>query len=220
MRGTNRIAVDPFGFDLFPAPSFDGVVDPHHQLDGRGKSSDQQAQHEAARRQGRPSRPIQDSMVTLETLLLAQSHHTQGGGHGAFAGRQNRSDHQDFGVLPNGLGEQGRKLYNQRQQLGRQCQQLKTSRRKSGLQLMRPAVIFSKIKNGQSRAKRFIQQKDEAEAHGEYSVVYTIVVRVIATDLAPEMMADLQRRGGIRMMPLTPPTSAADFSPESCPPRN
>src|SRR5262249_23216375 len=174
----------------------------------------------AARRQGRPSRPIQDSMVTLETLLLAQSHHTQGGGHGAFAGRQNRSDHQDFGVLPNGLGEQGRKLYNQRQQLGRQCQQLKTSRRKSGFQVMRPAVIFSKIKNGQSRAKRFIQQKDEAEAHGEYSVVYTIVVRVIATDLAPEMMADLQRRGGIRMMPLTPPTSAADFSPESCPPRN
>src|SRR5262245_38122280 len=154
MRGTNRIAVDPFGFDLFPAPSFDGVVDPNHQLAGRGKSSDQQAQQDAARRQGRPSRPIQDSMVTLETLLLAQSHHTQGGGHGAFAGRQNRSDHQDFGVLPNGLGEQGRKLYNQRQQLGRQCQQLKTSRRKSGLQLMRPAVIFSKIKNGQSRDKR------------------------------------------------------------------
>src|SRR5262249_60801668 len=32
VRGANRIAVDPFGFDLLAAPSFDRVVDPNHQF--------------------------------------------------------------------------------------------------------------------------------------------------------------------------------------------
>src|SRR5262245_4081972 len=123
MRGTNRIAVDPFGFDLFPAPSFDRVVDPNHQFAAWRKSGAQQAQQDAARRQGRPARPIQDPMVVDETFRLAQPHDAQASGHSSSAKRQDRSDHQDFGMFPDRLGEQGRKLYNQRQQLGRQCLQ-------------------------------------------------------------------------------------------------
>jgi hypothetical protein len=92
-------------------------------------------------------------MVVDEAFLLAQPHDTQTSGHSSSAKRQDGSDQQDFGMLPDRLGEQGRKLYNQRQQLGRQCLQLKTSLGKSGLQLRLSAVLISKIKNGQSRAK-------------------------------------------------------------------
>jgi hypothetical protein len=92
-------------------------------------------------------------MVIDEAFFLAQPHDTQTSGHSSSAKRQDGSDQQDFGMLPDRLGEQGRKLYNQRQQLGRQCLQLKTSLGKSGLQLRLSAVVFSKIKNGQSRAK-------------------------------------------------------------------
>jgi hypothetical protein len=38
-----------------------------------------------------------------------------------------RDNHQDFGMLPDRLGEQGRKLYNRRHQLCRQHLQSKTS---------------------------------------------------------------------------------------------
>jgi pyruvate,water dikinase len=93
-------------------------------------------------------------MVVDEAFLLAQPHDTQTSGHSSSAKRQDGSDQQDFGMLPDRLGEQGRKFYNQRQQLGRQCLQLKTSLGKSGLQLRLSAVVFSKIKNGQSRAKK------------------------------------------------------------------
>src|SRR5262249_803836 len=154
VRGANRIAVDPFGLDLLAAPSFDRVVDPNDQFAAGRKSGDQQAQQDPARAQRRPSRPVQDPMVVDEAFLLAQPHDTQTSGHSSSAKRQDGSDQQDFGMLPDRLGEQGRKLYNQRQQLGRQCSQLKTSLGKSGLQLRLSAVVFSKIKNGQSRVKK------------------------------------------------------------------
>jgi hypothetical protein len=38
----------------------------------------------------------------------------------AFASGKKSPDQQRFGVFPNGLGEQRREFYNQRQQLGRQ----------------------------------------------------------------------------------------------------
>jgi hypothetical protein len=38
VRGANRIAVDPFGFDLLAAPSFDRVVDPNHQFAAERKN--------------------------------------------------------------------------------------------------------------------------------------------------------------------------------------
>jgi hypothetical protein len=71
--------------------------------------------------------PVQDPMVIDEAFFLAQPHDTQTSGHSSSAKRQDGSDQQDFAMLPDRLGEQGRKLYNQRQQLGRQCLQLKTS---------------------------------------------------------------------------------------------
>jgi hypothetical protein len=65
-------------------------------------------------------------------------------------------------AMPYGLGEQRLKLYNQWQQFGRQYQQLKTSRGKSGLQLTWPGVTFSKIKNGQSRADISLEPEKNA----------------------------------------------------------
>jgi hypothetical protein len=111
-----------------------------------GEDRNQQSQQNSAGFQGRPLRAVQDSMVVGEASFLAQPHDAQAGGHSSFARRQDRSNQQDFGVLPNRLGEQRRKLYNQGQQFGRQCQQLKTSRGKSGLQLTQSADSFSKIK--------------------------------------------------------------------------
>ena len=152
MRRSHRVAVDTFGFDLIAAPPLDRIVEAQDQFASRGEGLNQQSQQESAGFQGRPSRTVQGSMVVGEATFLAQPHDAQASGHSSFARRQDRSDQQDFGVLPNGLGEQWRELYNQGQQFGRQCQQLKTSRGKSGLQLTQSADSFSKIKNGQSRA--------------------------------------------------------------------
>jgi hypothetical protein len=44
LRGTNRIAADPFGFDLFPTPSFDRIVDPDHQFAAWSKGRDEHSQ--------------------------------------------------------------------------------------------------------------------------------------------------------------------------------
>jgi hypothetical protein len=152
MGRSHRVAVDTFGFDLIAAPPLDRIVDAQDQFASRGEGRNQQSQQDSAGFQCRPSRTVQYSMIVGEASFLAQPHDTQAGGHRSFTRRQDRSDQQGFGMLPNGLGEQRRKLYNQGQQFGRQCQQLKTSRGKSGLQLTRSADTFSKIKNGQSRA--------------------------------------------------------------------
>ncbi len=77
--------------------------------------------------------------------------------------------------------------------------------------------------DGNSRkyvSKKFLHDADPDEAYNECSVVYTVIVRVIATELDPKIMADLQRRSGIRMMPWTSTNSASDFSHVICPPRN
>jgi len=154
MGRSHRVAVDTFGFDLIAAPPLNCIVEAQNQFTSRGETHNQQSQQDSTAFQGRPSRTVQDPMVVGEASFLAQAHDTQAGGYGSFARRQDRSDRQDFGVFPNRLGEKRRELYNQWQQFGRQCQQLKTSRGKSGLQLTRSADSFSKIKNGQSRAKK------------------------------------------------------------------
>jgi hypothetical protein len=59
-------------------------------------------------------------MIVLKMSLLALAHNAQARGDHTFAKRQDRSSQQDIGVLPNRLGEQGRELYNQGQQFGRQ----------------------------------------------------------------------------------------------------
>jgi hypothetical protein len=63
-----------------------------------------------ARRQSRPPRPIQDSMIVLEMSLMALTHNAQSSRDRAFAGRHDRSNQRNFGVRPNGLGEQRREF--------------------------------------------------------------------------------------------------------------
>jgi hypothetical protein len=66
-------------------------------------------------------RTIQDPMIILEMLIVAQAHHVQAGRDGSFAYRQDGTDQQRLCVFPNRLGKQGLKLYDKRQQFGRQC---------------------------------------------------------------------------------------------------
>lgn len=117
----HRVAVDAFGFDLGAAPPLDRVINPKNEFAIRRECGDQQSQQDLARRQSSPSRPIQDSMIVLKMDLLALAHNAQASRDRAFAGSQDRSNQQDFGVFPNGLGEQRGKLYNQGQHLDRQC---------------------------------------------------------------------------------------------------
>src|SRR5215510_3115826 len=44
LRRANRIAIDPFGLDLCPAPAFDGVIDPDDQFATRSESLARHAQ--------------------------------------------------------------------------------------------------------------------------------------------------------------------------------
>lgn len=136
-----------------PDPVFVGF-EAQDQFASRGEGRNQPSPQDSAGFQGRPSRTVQDPMVVGEASFLARSPARAGQAVTVrFSGALERSDQQAFGVRPNWLGEQRRKLSNQGQQLGRQRQQLKTSRGKRGLQLTRSADTFSKIKNGQSRAK-------------------------------------------------------------------
>jgi hypothetical protein len=136
-----------------PGATFYRIVDPDNDLAGRRKGAHQETQQNSARFKRRPARAIQDSVISFKTLFIGQSHYAQTGSHSTFAGREDRTDQQNFCMLPDAFGKQRSKFYNQGQQLGRQCQQLKTSLGKSGLQRTRSADVFSKIKNGQSRAE-------------------------------------------------------------------
>jgi hypothetical protein len=88
---------------------------------------------------------MQDTGSIDATLLLAQPHAPQARRHRAFARGEHRSDQPNFGVLPNGIGKERRKLSHQRPQLGRQCQQRKDAFWRRGFpQLTRPAAFFSR----------------------------------------------------------------------------
>ena len=125
MRRSHRVAVNPLGFEVLSAPSFKRVVKAENKFAGWRQRRKQQSQQDPACGQGRPARTMQDSLLVDETFRLAQSPDTQASRHGALTRGKDRSNQQDFGVPPNALGEQGRKFYNQRQPLGRQCQHIK-----------------------------------------------------------------------------------------------
>jgi hypothetical protein len=77
MGRSHRVAVDAFGFDLGAAPPLDRVIDPEDEFAMRRECGDQQLQQDLVRRQSRPSRPIQDSMIVLKMDLLALAHNAQ-----------------------------------------------------------------------------------------------------------------------------------------------
>lgn len=68
--------------------------------------------------------------------------------------------------------------------------------------------------------KPFSHHTDRDEAHDKCSVVYTVIVRDIAMNLDPKMMADLVRRSGVHQMPWPSTISSSDCLPETDLPRN
>src|SRR5215475_4497447 len=127
LRRANRITIDSFSLDLLSAAAFDRIVEADDQFTTRCKCLDQHLQQHMREPERRPSRTIEHSMIVLEALVLAIARHTKTCRDSAFANGQNGSDQQGFRALPNQFGEKRRKLYNQWQQLGRQCGHMKDS---------------------------------------------------------------------------------------------
>jgi hypothetical protein len=119
-RRANRIAVDAFGSDVVTVPSLNGVINAKDERPCWSKDQNQQAKQNARGSQGRPNCPIQDAMVSLEVLFIAQSHHAQASRNSTLARGKYSSNQQELDVLKDRFGEQGRKRYNEIHQFGRQ----------------------------------------------------------------------------------------------------
>jgi hypothetical protein len=52
-----------------------------------------------------PDGPIQDTMIVLKMLLIAQSHHTQGAAYGSLSRGENGAEEEIVGVFPDATGE-------------------------------------------------------------------------------------------------------------------
>ena len=113
VRRPNGITVDAFGCDPLASPPLDSVIYGKDERARRHKGIDQQREQDARGRPARPSRTVQDAMVSLESALVAQAHHAQHRGDGALARRKNAADEQHLDVLPDGLGKERGEAYNQ-----------------------------------------------------------------------------------------------------------
>lgn len=118
VRGANWFAVDPLALIFLPRlRSIVSSIQITNSPPGAKLAGSKRNKMRLAAKDDH--RAVQDQMVVDEALLLAQPHEPQASGNSSSAKRQHSSDQQDFGMLPDQLGEQGRKLYNQRQQFGR-----------------------------------------------------------------------------------------------------
>ena len=82
----------------------------------------QQGQQDAAGSTTGPHDPIQDAMIGLKMLLLAQSHHPRDRRYGSFAGGKNGAAQQKRHRLKNPFGEQRGEFRNQSCEPDRQPQ--------------------------------------------------------------------------------------------------
>ena len=53
-----------------------------------------------------PDVAVQDSMIILEMLLIAQSHHAQSTAHGPFSRSKDGAEKEDVSTFPNATREQ------------------------------------------------------------------------------------------------------------------
>ena len=99
--GAHRVPVDSLGFDPPAPPPLQGFVYPEHQgTTPLVQVSEQKPQQGPAQLEGRPRRPVEDVMVLGKAPFMAQSHHTQRGGHGPLARGQNGADQKQLGFQP------------------------------------------------------------------------------------------------------------------------
>ncbi len=109
VTGTDRIPINPFGFDLGPPTPLNGIVQAQDHWTAADKGVDQQTQQDVGGFQARPLRSIENAMIVLKMLLQAQARGPQSCCHGSFRRRQDRPDQQDLCMLPNSIREQSRK---------------------------------------------------------------------------------------------------------------
>ena len=64
------------------------------------KDAQQEQQEQVAEGTTGPGGAVEDPVIGLEVALVAQPHDAQGSGDGALAGREDRADEQDLGMLP------------------------------------------------------------------------------------------------------------------------
>src|SRR5262249_52298661 len=151
---SDRIAITTYTFDLPAAPALDRVISAND--DGARPERDDQAEQNFGRGQGIPPSAIEDPMVVLKMLLIAQADHAQTGRDRAVASLKQSPKQERFSMFPSRLGKKRLENYNQIQQLGRQCWHMEDlSWRRFLPQLTRPALIFSKSKNGKSGVRLF-----------------------------------------------------------------
>jgi hypothetical protein len=115
--GTDGVALDAFGGDFGPAPALDMVFEAKHDRRiGRHKGVDQQAQQDTTSRSWRSGLAVEEAVVGLEVRIVAQAHHPQHCGDGAFARYQNGINQQDLGSFPYSFAQQQleltKELYN------------------------------------------------------------------------------------------------------------
>ena len=141
------VAITTYAFDLPTAPALDRVISAND--DGARRERDDQAEQNLGGEQGIPLSAIEDPMVVLKMLLITQADYAQTGRDRAFASLKQSPKQERFSVFPSRLGKLRLENYNQIQQLGRQCRHTEDlSWRRFLPQLTRPALIFSKSKNG------------------------------------------------------------------------
>src|SRR3712207_2794732 len=87
--------------DLGAPPALNRFIDANN--DGRiisDTGTQQEQQQEMAEGTAGPGGAVEDPVLGLDVALVAQPHDAQGSGDGALAGREDRADEQDLGVLP------------------------------------------------------------------------------------------------------------------------
>ncbi len=113
--------INAFSADLVSAPPLQGRVEAKQQRPFGSKGLVQQLQQDPTERQRRPLRAIEHAVIILEMGIVTFPHDSQTGGYGALADGKNRPGQQDLRIFPNGLGKKRSKLYDEWQQLDRQC---------------------------------------------------------------------------------------------------
>ena len=107
MARADGVAVDAARGDLRTPTALDRVVHADHHRAVRHEAFDDQRQEPAGERARSPARAVEDLMIAGEVGGVGATGHAQRRRHGAFAGREQSSHHEDEDTLPDGRREAG-----------------------------------------------------------------------------------------------------------------
>jgi hypothetical protein len=108
VAGAHRVAVDALGHDPLAATPFQRLVDAEQERSGRDEGSHQQPPQHPADSQSGPRGAAEHTMIAVKLPHLGAASHTQGGGHRALCGGEDRPHQQHLRVAPDAGREQRR----------------------------------------------------------------------------------------------------------------